>query len=120
DSDGGGGFGVRPGAGGAGRLHYGDSDGDGRPEYGFGVDAGPFTADVKTEDPVRTLAETALGPVSTAAVEGLTGVGLDASGKETNMTDQAVAAGQQAVGAAQAMGQDAAQAVQALWQHMTQ
>src|SRR5262249_18893051 len=32
-------FGVSPGAGAAVRLHYGDSDGDGRPEYGFGVDA---------------------------------------------------------------------------------
>lgn len=38
-----------------GRLHYGDSDGDGLREYGGGLDLGIFSFDLKTEDPVRTL-----------------------------------------------------------------
>ena len=33
----------------AGRAHYGDADGDGVREYGFGFDAGPFSMDVKSE-----------------------------------------------------------------------
>lgn len=33
----------------AGRLHYGDADGDGVKELGFGFDAGPFSMDVKSE-----------------------------------------------------------------------
>jgi hypothetical protein len=47
-------FGLSAGEGLAGRLHWGDSDNDQHREYGFGFDAGPFSADIKTEDPVRT------------------------------------------------------------------
>jgi len=66
------GFGV----GAAGRLHWGDTDQDGHREYGFGADVGPVSFDLKTEDPLMTLAS------------GLTG-GL-ASGlapKDFNLTD---------------------------------
>jgi hypothetical protein len=47
------------GAGAAGRLHYGDSDGDGNREYGFGIDAGPILFDYKTEDPLHSIANLA-------------------------------------------------------------
>jgi hypothetical protein len=114
-------FGVSPGVGAAARVHYGDSDGDGHREYGVGVDVGPFTADVKSEDPLRTMATQFMGgPLGMAAAEAVTGMGTDASGKPINLTDRAVAAGTEAVGAAQAMGQDAAQAAQDLWNHMTE
>jgi hypothetical protein len=43
------------GVGAAGRLHFGDSDGDGAREYGIGGDLGPFSVDFKTEDPLRSL-----------------------------------------------------------------
>ena len=33
----------------AGRAHYGDADGDGVREYGFGFDFGPVSADIKSE-----------------------------------------------------------------------
>ena len=33
----------------AGRVHYGDSDGDGVREYRIGADFGPFSFDVKSE-----------------------------------------------------------------------
>jgi hypothetical protein len=42
------------------RGHWGDSDGDGYREYGGGADFGPFSFDVKTEDPVRTAFNSAL------------------------------------------------------------
>lgn len=35
------------------RLHWGDSDHDGYREYGLGADIGPFSFDVKSEDPLR-------------------------------------------------------------------
>jgi hypothetical protein len=47
-------LGLSAGEGYAGRLHWGDSDKDKHREYGFGFDAGPFSMDIKTEDPVRT------------------------------------------------------------------
>jgi hypothetical protein len=57
--------GASEGLGAAGRVHYGDEDGDGLPEYGFGFDWEWFSADVKTEDPLRYLAETAVaGPLA--------------------------------------------------------
>jgi hypothetical protein len=45
----------------AGRLHWGDKDGDGSAEYGFGFDAGPLSLDLKSEDPARTLFNAASG-----------------------------------------------------------
>jgi hypothetical protein len=47
----------------AGRLHWGDSDGDKHREFGFGFDAGPLSVDVKSEDPLRT----GLGIMGTAS-----------------------------------------------------
>lgn len=51
------GFGV----GMAGRLHWGDSDKDGHREYGFGADVGPVSFDVKSEDPLMSLATMPFG-----------------------------------------------------------
>ena len=48
-------IGVSAGPGVAIRLHHSDEDGDGRREWGVGLDLGPVTADVKTENPVYTL-----------------------------------------------------------------
>jgi hypothetical protein len=45
-------IGLAAGVGAAGRLHWGDADGDGNREYGFGADIGPLTFDVRSEDPV--------------------------------------------------------------------
>lgn len=46
-----------------GRLHYSDTDKDGRREYGFGVDVGPITFDIKSETPWFTAAKVLLpGP----------------------------------------------------------
>jgi hypothetical protein len=36
------------------RTHWGDSDGDGHREIGAGFDLGIFSADLKTEDPLRS------------------------------------------------------------------
>ena len=46
---------VGAGVGAGGRLHWGDSDGDGYQEFGYGVDAGPISFDIKSEDPLRSL-----------------------------------------------------------------
>lgn len=42
-------FGLSAGSGWAGRVHYGDSDGDKVPEAGFGFDLGPVSFDLKSE-----------------------------------------------------------------------
>jgi len=47
-------FGMSLGGGAALRGHWGDEDKDGKRSYGFGADFGPFSFDVKSEDPVRT------------------------------------------------------------------
>lgn len=44
--------GVSANVGAAGRLHWGDSDGDGQREYGIGADIGPLSFDIKSEDPL--------------------------------------------------------------------
>lgn len=56
-------LGLSEGVGLAGRLHWGDKDKDGNREYGLGADFGPFSFDLKTEDPLGTLARSALGPL---------------------------------------------------------
>jgi hypothetical protein len=53
--------GLSEGIGLAGRLHWGDKDGDKHSEYGFGADFGPFSFDMKSEDPLGTLAHVAAG-----------------------------------------------------------
>jgi hypothetical protein len=47
-------FGMSLGGGAGVRAHWGDEDKDGNRSYGFGADFGPFSFDVKTEDPMRT------------------------------------------------------------------
>jgi hypothetical protein len=42
-------FGVGAGPGLGGRVHHGDADGDGLKEYGFGLDVGPVSFDVRSE-----------------------------------------------------------------------
>ncbi|HKP52234.1 MAG TPA: DUF4157 domain-containing protein [Chloroflexia bacterium] len=56
-------LGLSEGVGLAGRLHWGDKDKDGQAMYGFGADFGPFSFDIKSEDPLRTLARSAMGPM---------------------------------------------------------
>ncbi len=56
-------LGLSEGVGLAGRLHWGDKDKDGQAMYGLGADFGPFSFDIKSEDPLRTLARTAMGPM---------------------------------------------------------
>ena len=71
-------FGLGAGVGAAGRLHWADEDGDGLREYGFGADIGPFSFDVKTEDPARA----GLNMLTL----GTGGLIADALGYEGNMT----------------------------------
>jgi hypothetical protein len=47
-------FGMSLGGGAGVRAHWGDEDKDGTRSYGFGADIGPFSFDVKSEDPMRT------------------------------------------------------------------
>jgi hypothetical protein len=47
------GFSTGPGA--SVRAHYGDEDGDEKPEYGVGADVGPLSFDAKSEDPKGAL-----------------------------------------------------------------
>jgi hypothetical protein len=56
-------FGLSVGAGAAGRGYWGDKDGDGYNEYGVGADFGIFSADLKTEDPLGTLAKGAVSAI---------------------------------------------------------
>jgi len=79
-------LGYSHGPGAAARIHYGDTDGDGRREYGFGLDVGPVTFDVKTEDPARTAVHSVAGPLSPLADVALETMGVDTS---KNLTDQA-------------------------------
>lgn len=46
-------FGLSEGLGFAGRAHWGDTDGDRRPEIGLGFDVGPVSVDAMTERPSR-------------------------------------------------------------------
>ncbi len=72
-------LGVGAGVGAAGRLHWGDEDGDGFREYGLGADIGPVSFDLKSEDPLMALAN----GVSFGAAGALAGPG-------TNLTSSAV------------------------------
>jgi hypothetical protein len=47
-------FGMSLGGGAALRGHWGDEEKDGTRSYGFGADLGPFSFDIKSEDPLRT------------------------------------------------------------------
>jgi hypothetical protein len=93
-------LGLSAGVGAAGRLHWGDSDGDRHREYGFGFDAGPVSFDYKTEDPLRTGAAAVLGGI--AGPGGIYAVdkGLEWLMGDTNMTDKAWEYGKAGYGAA--------------------
>lgn len=91
----GGGLGV----GGAGRLHWSDTDGDGQREYGFGADIGPVSFDYKSEDPVADLLTLPFGGPGVM-------LGLEEMGvlpKDFNLTN-AVGSGLSAAGSAIADG----------------
>jgi len=77
--------GLSAGGGAAGRVHWGDRDGDGNAEYGIGVDVGPISADIKTEDPLRTYINTATGVTGQAVTNLIDG----------NMTHDAVKKGEE-------------------------
>jgi len=114
-------FGLSYGAGAAARVHYGDADGDGHNEYGFGADIGPLSFDVKSEDPVRTAAKAVLGDGAVAALQGLTGIGTgtDANGKPVNVTDEAVNAAKQAGSAVSDVASSAKQTASDMWNWVT-
>ena len=76
-------LGVSAGEGASWRLHHGDKDGDGRNEYGFGMDVGPASFDFKTEDPVHAALMASPAGAVLAPYELLTG------GPKTNYTDVA-------------------------------
>jgi hypothetical protein len=67
------------------RGHWDDADGDGQTEYGFGFDAGMFSMDLKSEDPLRTLTS-AVMPIPFASPLGFQNPLLP----EYNMTNAAV------------------------------
>ena len=72
-------YGASMGPGAAARLHHGDEDGDGRNEYGIGVDFNWWSADVKAEDPLRWSGGIFTGiPVEIAEA---------VSGRDLNITD---------------------------------
>ncbi|MBL8361004.1 MAG: hypothetical protein JNN18_10985, partial [Rubrivivax sp.] len=114
-------FGLSEGAGGAGRVHWGDADKDGNAEYGIGADIGPVSFDIKTEDPLRT----ALKTLGNSAVPGLgtlaqladqTGLlgkeNLTKKAKEgaSELADEAMEAGQELVDGASEAIDDATEA----------
>jgi len=86
-------FGLSWGGGMAGRGHWGDKDNDGYREYGFGFDAGPVSADIKTEDPLRTgskflmdtLVPDALSPMVSTPFNAY----MDNVSPDTNLTEAA-------------------------------
>jgi hypothetical protein len=78
--------GVSEGVGLAGRVHWGDADKDGNPEYGVGADVGPVSFDLKTEDPLRKAIDLGVGPIAGAATELYDG----------NMTNDALNAAEEA------------------------
>jgi hypothetical protein len=57
-------------AGGAVRVHHSDEDKDGKKEYGLGVDVGPVTVDLKSENPLATMAAMIRGILAPGAAAG--------------------------------------------------
>jgi hypothetical protein len=83
-------FGLSVGGGAAGRLHWADTDKDGHIEFGAGLDLGPFSMDVKTEDPLRSVMGLGpLGPVGRLPVD--VGDWLQPE-KKSNMTEDVLGA----------------------------
>jgi hypothetical protein len=79
-------FGLSEGVGAAGRGYWGDTDGDGFREYGVGVDAGPVSVDLRTEDPFRTGVRMA----ANTALPGIGGLIADRSIDPGNFTERTV------------------------------
>ncbi len=85
--------GLSKGVGLAGRLHWGDSDHDGHREFGAGVDAGIFSMDVKTEDPMRTLmGMPGIGPLNPFAKAGIDAKDMLFPEQKSNMTEDLLGA----------------------------
>jgi hypothetical protein len=89
-------MGLSAGVGAAGRLHWGDSDGDKQREYGFGFDYGPVSFDYKTEDPMRTGLAAVLGGIAGPGGVYAADKGLEWLGGDTNYTDKTIDAGKAA------------------------
>lgn len=118
--------GASEGVGAAARFHHGDADGDKRTEWGVGVDVGPVSVNLKTEDPLKTMATA--NPVTmplAAAARAVQG----AMGDDTNWTeaagnaasavgDKAATTGAEAWDAAKTFGKDMGSAASDLWNGM--
>jgi hypothetical protein len=89
-------LGLSAGVGLGARGHWGDSDKDGKSEYGFGFDYGPVGFDYKTEDPLRTGLGAVLGGIGGPGGVYAADKALEWVGGDTNYTDSAVAAGKSA------------------------
>ena len=89
-------FGLSAGVGLGARGHWGDSDKDGKSEYGFGFDYGPVSLDYKTEDPLRSGAAMVLGGIAGPGGVYAADKALEWIGGDTNYTDEAAAAGKAA------------------------
>ncbi len=79
-------LGASFGVGAAGRLHWSDSDNDGHREYGFGGDVGPISFDLKSEDPLMSLAMLPVGGLGLQTLLDETGI----MPKDFNLTDTVV------------------------------
>lgn len=79
-------IGAGLGVGGAGRLHWSDSDNDGHREYGFGADIGPISFDVKSEDPLMSALMLPVGGFGLQTLLDETGV----MPKDFNLTETVV------------------------------
>lgn len=112
--------GVSEGEGFAVRVHYGDDDHDGNPEFGGGFDAGPVSFDVKSEDPLRTgiglVLNAPLGPMAMLGQGAMTEMlGTQNLTKQViGDTGQALAQAKQLAGAAQQGVSDAIDGAEAL------
>jgi hypothetical protein len=83
-------FGLSAGVGLGARGHWGDSDKDGKNEYGFGFDYGPVSLDYKTEDPVRSGLGLVLGGIGGPGGVYAADKALEWLGGDTNYTDKTV------------------------------
>jgi hypothetical protein len=82
-------FGLSAGVGLGARGHWGDSDKDGKSEYGFGFDYGPVSLDYKTEDPLRSGLGLAIGAIGGPGGVYAADKALEWLGGDTNYTDKA-------------------------------
>jgi hypothetical protein len=83
-------FGLSSGVGAAFRGHWGDLDRDGYREYGFGLDLGPISFDIKTEDPIRSLLGPGLSDLVSSRDQNLTHATGEALSDTWNWTQDTV------------------------------